>query len=116
VAVPNPHKTREEKAEIKDSVLRETLHESAYRLQQKNLDASSVKNNSINHYGCNPSVCVDVGHALTRRYAVIAFNIHHIQMLRRLLDPENEYDFVWQFRGTQTNAFRICLILQASRV
>ena len=49
----------------------------------------------MNHYGYKNSICIDVDHAFIRRYAVTPANIHDIQMLPRLLDPENEHDYVW---------------------
>lgn len=95
VPVPKQRNTREENAEIKAGRLPEGWNENADRLQQKDLDARWVKKNGINYYGYKNSICVDVDHGFIRRYAVTPANIHDSQMLPRVLDPENEHDFVW---------------------
>ncbi|QPN65280.1 transposase [Synechococcus sp. CBW1006] len=64
-------------------------------MQQKDLDARWTKKNGISYYGYKNSICIDVDHGFIRRYAVTPANIHDSQLLPRLLDPENEHDFVW---------------------
>lgn len=95
VPVPKQRNTREENAEIKAGRLPEGWDENADRLRQKDLDARWVKKNGVNHYGYKNSICVDVDHGFIRRYAVTPANIHDSQMLPRLLDPENEHNYVW---------------------
>ncbi|MCT4364886.1 MAG: IS5 family transposase [Synechococcaceae cyanobacterium MAG-AL1] len=95
VPVPKQRNTREENTEIKADRLPEGWDENADRLQQKDLDARWVKKNGISYYGYKNSICVDVDHGFIRRYAVTPANIHDSQMLPRLLDPENEHDYVW---------------------
>jgi IS5 family transposase len=95
VPVPKQRNTREENEEIKAGRLPEGWDKNPDRLRQKDLDARWVKKNDINYYGYKNSVCIDVDHGFIRRYAVTPANIHDSQMLPRLLDPENEHDFVW---------------------
>lgn len=95
VPVPKQRNTREENAEIKAGRLPDGWDDNPDRLQQKDLDARWVKKNGINHYGYKNSICIDVDHGFIRRYAVTPANIHDSQMLPRLLDPENEHDYVW---------------------
>ena len=64
-------------------------------MQQKDLDARWTKKNGISYYGYKNNICIDIDHGFIRRYAIIPANIHNSQMLRRLLDPENEHDHVW---------------------
>jgi len=40
-------------------------------------------------------ICIDAEHGLIRRYTVILATIHDSQLLSRLLDPENQHDYVW---------------------
>ena len=95
VPVPKQRNTREENEEIKAGRLPEGWDKNQDRLRQKDLDARWVKKNDINYYGYKNSICIDVDHGFIRRYAVTPANIHDSQMLPRLLDPENEHDFVW---------------------
>ena len=95
VPVPKQRNTREEIAEIKAGCLPNGWDQNPDRLQQKDLDARWVKKNGVNHYGYKNSICIDVDHGFIRRYAVTPANIHDSQMLPRLLDPENEDDYVW---------------------
>jgi IS5 family transposase len=95
VPVPKQRNTREENEEIKAGRLPEGWDKNPDRLRQKDLDARWVKKNDINYYGYKNSICIDVDHGFIRRYAVTPANIHDSQMLPRLLDPENEHDFVW---------------------
>ena len=94
VPVPKQRNTREENEEIKAGRLPEGWDKNPDRLRQKDLDARWVKKNDINYYGYKNSICIDVDHGFIRRYAVTPANIHDSQMLPRLLDPENEHDFV----------------------
>lgn len=95
VPVPKQRNTREENEEIKAGRLPEGWDKNPDRLRQKDLDARWVKKNDTNYYGYKNSICIDVDHGFIRRYAVTPANIHDSQMLPRLLDPENEHDFVW---------------------
>jgi IS5 family transposase len=95
VPVPKQRNTREENEEIKAGRLPEGWDINPDRLRQKDLDARWVKKNDTNYYGYKNSICIDVDHGFIRRYAVTPANIHDSQMLPRLLDPENEHDFVW---------------------
>jgi IS5 family transposase len=95
VPVPKQRNTREENKEIKAGRLPEGWDENLDRLRQKDLDARWTKKNDINYYGYKNSICIDVDHGFIRRYAVTPANIHDSQMLPRLLDPENEHDYVW---------------------
>ena len=95
IPVPKQRNTREENEEIKAGRLPEGWDKNPDRLRQKDLDARWVKKNDINYYGYKNSICIDVDHGFIRRYAVTPANIHDSQMLPRLLDPENEHDFVW---------------------
>jgi IS5 family transposase len=95
VPVPKQRNTREENEEIKAGRLPEVWDKNPDRLRQRDLDARWVKKNDINYYGYKNSICIDVDHGFIRRYAVTPANIHDSQMLPRLLDPENEHDFVW---------------------
>ncbi len=65
------------------------------RLQQKDLDARWVKKNGINYYGYKNSICIDKEHGFIRRYALTPANMHDSQMFPRLLDPENQQNFIW---------------------
>ena len=56
--------------------------------------AGQIKN-GISYYGYKNSICIDVDRGFIRRYAVTPANIHDSQMLPRVLDPENEHDYVW---------------------
>ncbi len=94
VPVPRQRNTREENKEIKAGRLHEGWDENLDRLLQKDLDAHWTKKNGINYYGYKNSICIDVDHGFIRRYAVATANIHDNQMLPRLLDPENEHDYV----------------------
>ncbi len=85
VPVPKQRNTREENAEIKAGRLPEDWDEKADRLQQKDLDARRVKKIRISHYGYKNSIWVDLDQGLIRRYADTPANIHHSQMLPRLL-------------------------------
>jgi hypothetical protein len=63
--------------------------------------------NGISHYGFKNSVCIDVDHDSSRRYAVTPANIHDSQMPPRLLDPDNEHDYVFgQTQRVQVTALR----------
>ena len=95
VPVPRQRNTREENTEIKAGRLPNGWDQNPDRLQQKDLDARWLKKNGVNHYGYKNSICIDVDHGFIRRYAVTPANIHDSQMLPRLLDPENEHDYVW---------------------
>ena len=95
VPVPKQRNTRDENKEIKAGRLPEGWDENPHRLQQKDLDARWTKKNGISYYGYKNSICIDVDHGFIRRYAVTPANIHDSQMLPRLLDPENEHDYVW---------------------
>ena len=95
VPVPKQRNTREENKEIKAGRLPEGWDENQDRLRQKDLDARWTKKNGISYYGYKNSICIDVDHGFIRRYAVTPANIHDSQMLPRLLDPENEHDYVW---------------------
>ena len=95
VPVPKQRNTRDENKEIKAGRLPEGWDENPDRLQQKDLDARWTKKHGISYYGYKNSICIDVDHGFIRRYAVTPANIHDSQMLPRLLDPENEHDYVW---------------------
>ena len=95
VPVPKQRNTREENKEINAGRLPGGWDENQDRLRQKDLDARWVKKNGINYFGYKNSICIDVDHGFIRRYAVTPANIHDSQMLPRLLDPENEHDYVW---------------------
>jgi IS5 family transposase len=95
IPVPKQRNTRQENKEIKAGKLPEGWGENPDRLQQKDLDARWVKKNGINYYGYKNSICIDVDHGFIRRYAVTPANVHDSQMLPRLLDPENEHNYVW---------------------
>jgi IS5 family transposase len=95
VPVPKQRNSREENNEIKAGRLPDGWDENPHRLQQKDLDARWVKKNGINHYGYKNSICIDAEHGFIRRYAVTPANIHDSQMLPKLLDPENQHDYVW---------------------
>jgi transposase, IS5 family len=95
VPVPKQRNTRVENKDIKANRLPDGWEENLNRLQQKDLDARWVKKNGINHYGYKNSICIDAEHGFIRRFVVSPANIHDSQMLPRLLDPENEHDYVW---------------------
>jgi IS5 family transposase len=95
IPVPKQRNTRDENKEIKAGRVPDGWDENAGRLRQKDLDARWVIKNGVNHYGYKNSICIDVDHGFIRRYAVAPANIHDSQMLPKLLDPENEHDFVW---------------------
>jgi len=95
VPVPKQRNTRVENKDIKADRLPDGWEENLNRLQQKDLDARWVKKNGINHYGYKNSICIDAEHGFIRRFVVSPANIHDSQMLPRLLDPENEHDYVW---------------------
>jgi IS5 family transposase len=95
VPVPKQCNTRQENAEIKARRLPNSWDQNPDRLQQMDLDARWVKKNGVNHYGYKNSICIDVDHGFIRRYGVTPANIHYSQMLPRLLDPENEHEYVW---------------------
>jgi IS5 family transposase len=40
-------------------------------------------------------ICIDLDHGFIHRYAITSANVHNNQMPQRLLDPENQHDFVW---------------------
>ncbi len=65
------------------------------QLQQKDLDARWVKKNGINYYGYKNGICIDKEHGFIRCYAVTPANMDDSQMFLRLLDPENQQNFVW---------------------
>ena len=95
VPVPRQRNTREQNQEIKDGRLPAGWDENPDRLRQKDLDARWVKKHGISYYGYKNSICIDDEHGFIRRYAVTPANAHDSQMLPRLLDPENEQDYVW---------------------
>ena len=95
VPVPMQRNTREENKEIKAETLPEGWDEKSDRLQQKDLNARWTNKNGLSYFGYKNSICIDVDHGFIRRYAVIPANIHDSQMLPRLLDSENEHDYVW---------------------
>jgi IS5 family transposase len=95
VPVPKQRNSREENKEIKAGRIPDGWDENPHRLQQIDLDARWIKKNGVNHYGYKNSICIDTEHEFIRRYAVTPANIHDSQMLPRLLDPENEHDYVW---------------------
>jgi len=95
VPVPKQCNTREENKEINAGRRPEGWDENPNRLQQKDLDARWTKKNNINYYGCKSSICVDVDHGFIRFYAITPANVHDSQLFPRLLDPENEHEFVW---------------------
>ena len=76
-------------------MLPEGWDENLDRLQQKDLDARWTIKNGIGYYGYKNSICIDIDHGFIRRYAVIPANVHDSQMFPRLLDPENENEYVW---------------------
>lgn len=95
VPVPKQCNTREENKEINAGRRPEGWDENPNRLQQKDLDARWTKKNNINYYGYKSSICVDVDHGFIRFYAITPANVHDSQLFPRLLDPENEHEFVW---------------------
>ena len=111
VPVPKQRNTREENKEIKAGRLPEGWDENPDRLQQKDLDARWTKKNGISYYGYKNSICIDVDHGFIRRYAVTPANIHDSQMLPRLLDPENEHDYVWADSAYSGDSFENLLNL-----
>jgi IS5 family transposase len=111
VPVPKQRNTREENAEIKAGRRPEGWEENPERLRQRDLDARWVKKNGISHYGYKNSICIDVDHGFIRRYVVTPANIHDIQMLPHLLDPENEHDYVWADSGYSGDCFEDLLSL-----
>ena len=68
--------------------------ENPERLRQRDIDGRWIQKNGINHHGYKDSICIDIDHSFTRQYAVTPANIHDGQMHPRLLDPENEHDYV----------------------
>jgi len=111
VPVPRQRNTREENKEIKAGRMPDGWDENPDRLQQKDLDARWVKKNGINYYGYKNSICIDVDHGFIRRYAVNPANVHDSQMLPRLLDPENEHDYVWADSAYSGECFESLLSL-----
>ena len=109
--VPKQRNTREENAEIKAGRLPNGWDQNPDRLQQKDLDARWVKKNGINYYGYKNSICIDVDHGFIRRYAVTPANIHDSQILPRLLDPENEHDYIWADSAYSGDCFEDILSL-----
>ncbi len=95
VPVPKQRNTREENKEAKAGRVPEGWDENPDRLQQKDLDARWTKKKGINYYGYKNRIYIDVDHGFIRRCAVTPANIHYSQMLPRLLDPENEHDYLW---------------------
>ena len=75
------------------------------------LDARWTKKNGINYYGYKNNIYIDVDHGFIRRYAVTAANIRDSQMLHRLLDPENEHDYVWAVSAYSGECFEELLSL-----
>lgn len=75
------------------------------------MDARWVKKNCINYYGYKNSICIDVDHGFIRRYVVTPANVHDSQMLLRLLDPENEHDYVWADSAYSGECFESLLSL-----
>jgi IS5 family transposase len=75
--------------------MQEGCDENPERLRQADLDARWVKKNAANHYAYGNSISIDVDHGFIYMCAVTSFNINLSQMLSRLLDPDNEYAYVW---------------------
>ena len=94
VSVPKHRNSRQENKEIKANHLPDGWNERPKRLQQKDLDARSVKND-FNHYGYKKSICIGAEHGFIRPFVVTLANIHDSQMLSMLLNPENQDDYVW---------------------
>jgi len=67
--------------------------------------------NGINYYGYKNSICIDVDHGFIYRYAVTPANTHDSQMLPRLLDAENEHDYVWADSAYSSECFESLLSL-----
>jgi IS5 family transposase len=111
VPVPKQRNTREENKEIKAGRLPEGWDENPDPMQQKDLDARWVKKNGISFFGYMNSICIDVDHGFIRRYAVTPANIHDSQMLPRLLDLENEHDYVWADSSYTRKSFEVLLNL-----
>ena len=111
VPVPRQRNTREENKEIKAGRMPDGWDENPDRLQKIDLDARWVKKNGINCYGYKNSICIDVDHGFIRRYVVTPANVHDSQMLPRLLDPENEHDYVWADSAYSGECFESLLSL-----
>ena len=111
VPVPRQRNTREQNKEIMAWRMPDGWDENPDRLQQIDLDARWVKKNGINYYGYKNSICIDVDHGLIRRYVVTPANVHDSQMLPRLLDPENEHDYVWADSAYSGECFESLLSL-----
>ena len=95
VPVPKQRNSRNQNKDIKAGQLPQGWDKNPVRLQQKDLDARWVKKNGINYYGYKNSLCIDKEHGFIRRYAVTPVNMHDSQMFPRLLDLENQQNFVW---------------------
>lgn len=94
VLVPKQRNILKENETIKERGIPEKRLELPNRLQQRDTDARWVKKHGINHYGYKNSISIDVEHGFIRRYIVTSATIHDSQMLRVLLDPINDSDFV----------------------
>ena len=80
-------------------------------MQQKDLDARWRIKNGISYYNYKNSICINVDHGFIRRYAVSHANIHNSKMLLRLLDLENEHDYVWADSSYTRKSFEVLLNL-----
>ena len=80
-------------------------------MQQQDLDARWTKKNDINYYGCKTSICIGVDHGFICCYAVTPANVHDSQLILRLLDPDNEHDFVWADSAYSGECFENLLTL-----
>jgi IS5 family transposase len=76
VPVPKLCISREANNEIKTGRLPDGWEENPYRLQQRDLDARSIKKNGVIHYGYKNSICIDAEYGFIRRYTVTPAMIH----------------------------------------
>ena len=70
-----------------------------------------VKKYDITHYGYKNSIWIDAEHDFIRRFVVTPANINDKQMLPKLLDPENQDDYVWEDSAYSGEVFKDLLSL-----
>ncbi|NRB06859.1 MAG: transposase [Richelia sp.] len=95
IPVTKQHNTKEEKQKLAQGEIPESWEKQPHRLSQKDTDAPWTKKNGQSSFGYKNHISIDVEYGFIRRYQVTDASVHASQVLRALLDEQNQGEEVW---------------------
>jgi transposase, IS5 family len=111
IPVPKQHNSDDENKQVKQGEMPQAWQDKPHKRAQKDTDARWTKKGGKRYFGYKDHICIDAEHGLIRQYVVTDASVHDSQVLRQLLDEDNDSDLIWADSAYRSEAIEEVLEL-----